>query len=163
MGSFAIPRAITDGDADIGLAFALRRTSELRQVAIARFRLGAIVQPNHPLARRKKIPLAACFDYPLILAAPDLSINQLLEPALSRLSSTPAPILTANSIDLMRELASRDIGVAFQTRIGLERQLKDGSLVHVPSTTTARCGATSGFTSARAVRCRPPWTAFCAS
>src|SRR5262249_14234587 len=66
MGSFAIPRVVADGDADIGLAFGLRRTPDLRQVAVARFKLGAVMQPDHPLARRKKLTLAACFDYPLI-------------------------------------------------------------------------------------------------
>nr|WP_284701289.1 LysR substrate-binding domain-containing protein [Rhodoplanes tepidamans] len=132
MGSFAIPDAIAAGDADVGVAFALRRAPELRQVAVSRFKLGAIVPPDHPLASRRTVSLAACLDHPIILATPELSINQLLGPALARLPRSFEPCVTASSIELMRELAERGAGIAFQTRIGLERQLADGRLVHVP-------------------------------
>jgi len=132
MGSFAIPHAIVAGDADVGLAFALRRSPDLQQVAIGRFRLGAVVRLDHPLAKRKKVSLAACLDFPLILAAPELSINQLLEPALARISRPPTPAITANSIELMCELAARGDAIAFQTRIGLDRQIESNRLVHVP-------------------------------
>jgi DNA-binding transcriptional LysR family regulator len=132
MGSFAIPHAVTQGDADIGLAFALRRSPDLQQVALGRFRLGAVVRPDHPLAKRKKVSLAACLDFPLILAAPELSINQLLEPALAHISRPPKPAVTANSIELMCELAARSDAIAFQTRVGLDRHLAGRRLVHVP-------------------------------
>ncbi|MFL9824900.1 LysR family transcriptional regulator [Rhodoplanes sp. SY1] len=132
MGSFAIPDAIAAGDADVGVAFALRRSPELRQVAVSRFKLGAIMPPGHPLAGRKTVSLAACLDHPIILATPDLSINQLLGPALARLPRSFEPSVTASSIELMRELAERGAGIAFQTRVGLERQLDEGRLVHVP-------------------------------
>lgn len=49
------PRAVAEGDADLGIASALPRRPELRQVALARVRLGAI--------------LAASFDHPMIVAA----------------------------------------------------------------------------------------------
>ncbi len=132
MGSFAIPKAIAEGTADVGLAFALPRHPELRQVALAKFRLGVMMAPDHPLAGRKTVSFPACLDYPIILATPDLSINQLLSPVISRLMRPVEPIITANSIELMRELAERGVGLAFQTRLGVERLLKDGRLVHVP-------------------------------
>jgi DNA-binding transcriptional LysR family regulator len=132
MGSFAIPKAVLDGDADIGVAFALPRHPELRQVALARFRLGAIMAPDHPLAGRSKVTLSACFDYPVIMPSGDLSIGQLLAPAMARLSRTVHPVVRSSSIELMRELAERGIGIAFQTRVGLERSIRDGRLMHIP-------------------------------
>ena len=132
MGSFAIPGAIAEGAADVGAAFALRRSRDLQQVAMSRFRLGAIVGSGHKLAARKKISLDACLEFPLILASADLSINQLLDPVMRHITHHPEPIITANSVELMREVATRAIGIAFQTRIGLERQLAEGSIVHVP-------------------------------
>ena len=53
MGSFAIPAAIISGEADVGVAFALRKSSELQQVFLSQFRLGAIVRPDHPLAKQQ--------------------------------------------------------------------------------------------------------------
>jgi DNA-binding transcriptional LysR family regulator len=132
MGSFAIPRAIAEGEADIGVAFALRRSPDLQQVSVGRFRLGAVVEPGHPLAKRKSVTFAACLDFPLIFATPDLSINQLLDPVISRSARPPTPLITSSSVELMRELAARGTGIAFQTRLGLERQIADGAVVHIP-------------------------------
>lgn len=132
MGSLAIPKAVLDGNADIGMAFALPRQAELRQVALARFRLGAIMAPDHPLAQRNKISLSACFSYPVIMPSGDLSISQLLAPAMAQLSRGVQPIIRSSSIELMREAAKRGVGIAFQTRVGLEQDIADGRLVHVP-------------------------------
>jgi len=116
----------------IGVAFALRKTSELHQVFVSQFRLGAVAKPNHPLAKKKSVTLPSCLGYPLILATPDLSITNLLEPVLSGGPSYLSPVITCGSVELMQELVIRGHGIACQTRVGLERKLDDGSLVHVP-------------------------------
>ena len=66
LGSQAIPDAVTSGQADIGLAFALPRTADLQQLGVGHFRLGAIVAPGHPLAERRDVSFATCAEYPLI-------------------------------------------------------------------------------------------------
>jgi DNA-binding transcriptional LysR family regulator len=132
LGSFDIPGAIAAGEADVGVAFALRKSSDLRQVFLSQFRLGAVVRPDHPLASKKTVKLPACLGYPLILATPDLSITSLLEAVLSEGPAYLSPVITSGSIELMQELVIRGHGVAFQTKVGLERRIGDGSLVHVP-------------------------------
>jgi DNA-binding transcriptional LysR family regulator len=132
MGSFDIPGAVASGEADVGVAFALRKSSELRQVFLSRFKLGAVVKPDHPLARQKIATLPACLGFPLILATPDLSITSLLEAVLSQGPAYLSPVITCGSIELMQELVVRGHGVAFQTKVGLDRRLADGSLVHIP-------------------------------
>ncbi len=132
MGSFDIPAAIEAGEADIGVAFALRKSADLQQVSVTQFRLGAVVRPDHPLARLKSVTLPACLGFPLILATPDLSITNLLEQVLSQGPAFLSPVITAGSVDLMQELVVRGHGVAFQTTVGLDRRLAEGSLVHVP-------------------------------
>ncbi|WP_445491582.1 LysR family transcriptional regulator [Rhodopseudomonas sp. RCAM05734] len=132
MGSFAIPSVIAEGLCDIGLAFALPRNGDLHQVALNRFRLGAVVPPDHPIAAKSTTSLAACLNSPIILATPDLSINRLLAPEISRISRALEPAVMSGSVELMRELALRGVGVAFQTRIGLTSAMASGRLVHVP-------------------------------
>jgi DNA-binding transcriptional LysR family regulator len=132
MGSFAIPSVIAEGLCDIGLAFALPRNGDLHQVALNRFRLGAVVPPDHPIAAKSRTSLAACLNSPIILATPDLSINQLLAPEIARISRVLEPAIMSGSVELMRELALRGVGVAFQTRIGLASAMASGRLVHVP-------------------------------
>jgi DNA-binding transcriptional LysR family regulator len=132
MGSFDIPAAVVGGEADVGVAFALRKSTELQQVFLAQFRLGAIVRPDHPLANNKAVTLSHCLGFPMILATPDMSINNLLEPLLSQGPTFLSPVITSGSIELMQELVSRGHGIAFQTNVGLDRRLAEKSLVFIP-------------------------------
>lgn len=132
MGSSDVLEALRRGEADIGIAIALRHPPDLRQVALKRFRLGALVAREHPLARRKTVTLAQCLAFPVIQALPELSIYHLLQPLIAQLSETPEPAIQANSIDLMRELALRGVGVAFQTQLGIGRLSREAQLVFLP-------------------------------
>jgi DNA-binding transcriptional LysR family regulator len=134
-GSASVGTAVAEGAADIGMAFSLFKVVELRQRAASKFRLGAIVHPKHPLARRRQVSLSECTAYPLILADRQLSIRALLEPHLAHLREVPMVVIEANSIELMKNLASREIGICFLSRLGLERELAQQTLVHVPLVT----------------------------
>lgn len=131
-GSFAIPSAIINGDADIGIAFSLPRNPELHQLAVGRFRLGAVVPPTHPLAERKHVRIADCADYPLVMSDAQLSIRSLLHPTIVHSGRPITPAIEANSIELMKNLAEHGLGVTFMSRIGLEKELRGGTLVHIP-------------------------------
>ncbi|MBW8338382.1 MAG: LysR family transcriptional regulator, partial [Pseudomonas sp.] len=132
LGSQAIPEAVISGQADIGLAFALPRTADLQQLGVGHFRLGAIVPPAHPLAERTEVSFATCAEYPLILAKSDLSIHHLLAPLLARTRPRHKAPLETSSVELALQMAKRGAGIAFQTRIGIEAELANGTLVHVP-------------------------------
>ncbi|WP_062763132.1 LysR family transcriptional regulator [Falsirhodobacter sp. alg1] len=132
MGSRAIPDALNDGRADVGITFSPSRTPQVRQAHVAKFKLGAIMAPTHPLAHRQTVTLSACCDYPLLWAGPNLSISALLEPHMQTLGRTVEPMLVTDSIDLTRRLAMTPPLIGFQTPIGLETMLEDGKLVHVP-------------------------------
>nr|WP_247383351.1 MULTISPECIES: LysR substrate-binding domain-containing protein [unclassified Bradyrhizobium] len=131
-GSSDVLEALSRGEADIGIAMALRHPPDLRQAALKRFRLGAVVGREHPLARRKTVTLAQCLAFPVIHALPELSIYHLLQPLIAQLPETPEPAIQVNSIDLMRELAARGVGVAFQTQLGIGRLSREGQLVFLP-------------------------------
>ena len=132
MGSFEIHDVLVRGEADIGVAFALRHSPELRQVALKRFRLGAVVAKDHPLASKGKVTVPQCMAFPFILAFPELSIHDLLQPLMAKLPETEEPAIQTNSMDLMRELAERGVAISFQTQIGIERLLEAGRLSFLP-------------------------------
>jgi len=131
-GSNAIPAALAAGDADLGLAFSLAHHPELTQVAVGRFRLGAVMPPGHPLAREAQVSLVQCTRYPLVLPGPELSIRTLIEPQLRRLRGRLEVLAEVSSLELMRNLTIRLGAISFQSRIGLEAELASGALVHVP-------------------------------
>src|SRR5271163_1833779 len=55
-----IPDALISGDAHLGLAFEVRPRPELRRLAVARYALGAVVEPSSPLALRPSIVANDC-------------------------------------------------------------------------------------------------------
>ncbi|PYY87903.1 LysR family transcriptional regulator [Pseudomonas sp. TKO26] len=131
-GSQSIPLALINSRADLGLAFALPRAPEIRQLSVGHFRLGALVSPDHPLAERGSVNFATCAEHGLILAKSELSIHHLLAPLHKRLGLLDKPPLQSNSMELARQMARHNMGVAFQTRVGVEADLGKGELVHIP-------------------------------
>ncbi|URN90452.1 MAG: LysR family transcriptional regulator [Pseudomonas protegens] len=131
-GSQSIPQALNNSRADLGLAFAVPRAAEIRQLSVGHFRLGALVSPDHPLAERGSVNFATCAEHGLILAKSELSIHHLLAPLHKRLGLLDKPPLQSNSMELARQMARHNMGVAFQTRVGVEADLQKGELLHIP-------------------------------
>jgi DNA-binding transcriptional LysR family regulator len=64
-------------------------------------------------------------------------------------------LLETSSVELAKNLAERGVGVAFQSRLGLERELREGRLVHVPLDTPSPLYSELGVY-VRAGRTLPP-------
>ncbi len=132
MGSADIADQVRAGDVDIGIGFGLPAHPELSSVGQGEFTLGAIVAAGHPLAGRRSVSFAQCAAYPLILASEDLALHALVAPLLEKHGAQARLIAQTNSIELMRQLAMRGHGVAFQTSIGLAKMRATGRLAYLP-------------------------------
>ncbi|WP_395773387.1 LysR family transcriptional regulator [Agrobacterium pusense] len=132
MGSNMIPGALESGEADVGIAFSLIRSPDMRQTYMARFKLGAIMAPTHPLGRRSSVSLSACFDYPMIWAGPNLSIARVLEPHFHKIDRRIEPAVISGSIELTRHLAMTPPMIGFEGPIGMESFIENGQLVNIP-------------------------------
>ncbi len=129
-GSIQVGERVLNGDVDIGVAFSAPPRAELRCLQAGQFKLGAIMAPDHPLAKKADVDLRECAGYPLILASPGVALHTLLEPLLAALPSPAPSLLHTDSIELMRQLAARKRGVAFHTRVGLDALFREGRLVY---------------------------------
>lgn len=154
LGSASIAAQVLNGETDIGVAFALPHHPELRCVGHAEFRLGAIMAPDHPLAAKGDVSFAECAVHPLILTPPDFAIHTLLAPLMDKMNPPARPVVHSGSIELMRQLAMRGLGIAFQTRIGLAPACAAGHLAFV-SLRDAGLSARLGIY-VRAARALPP-------
>ena len=132
MGTHFIPKAIADGDCDVGIAFSITGTPEIEQLAYGQFHIGAIVNPDHSLAKRRQIDLLDALQFPWILGNENLSIRPLLEPTLRKLGQSAPTIIETDSLELMKQLALRSLGIAFQSVFGFEDEINNGNLVHIP-------------------------------
>ncbi|HQT66155.1 MAG: LysR family transcriptional regulator [Rhodospirillales bacterium 20-60-12] len=134
-GSNSIPESLIKGEADLGIAFSLPRHRDLQQLAVGRFRLGAVMRPDHPLATEatdQQISFTACTRHRLILPSTDLSIHTLLDPQLRRFEGRMDIAAEANSVELMKNLTLALNAVSFQSRIGLEVEQAAQQLIHLP-------------------------------
>ncbi|MDM0046172.1 LysR family transcriptional regulator [Variovorax dokdonensis] len=154
-GSEQTGRAVESGDADIAIGFSLERREGLRQCAVGRFGLGAVVRADHALAAEKQVTFAECARYPLILASAQLSIHAVMKPLLSHHKRALTVLLETASIELAKRMVGRGVGIAFQTRLGLEPDIASGQLVHVPLKAQVRLATELGVY-VRAGRTLPP-------
>ncbi|MCS6767021.1 MAG: LysR family transcriptional regulator [Candidatus Protistobacter heckmanni] len=131
-GSTAVADAIIQGDYDVGIGFSIRRTDGLRQVAVSNFEIGAVLRADHPLAEKKEVSFKDCARYPLIISNHELSIRAALQPLIDAGSAAPPILIETGSIQLMKNLALRGVGVAFHTRVGMEAEVKEGTMRFIP-------------------------------
>jgi len=123
-------RLVAIGDVDIALAFVRQRSEALRQFAVGCFSLGAVVPAGHPLAARGQVGFAECARYPLVLPNRELSFHPEIAAMVARYKRANV-VLETGSLELMKGLALRDLGVAFLNRFSIESELDRGLLRHI--------------------------------
>lgn len=129
-GSEAVTQLVREHQAELGFTFNPSSLDGLEALASRDLDLGAIMAPDHPLAGAKKLSLAECAIHPLAWPSPGLSLRSILDSVPSARKIRPA--FECNSLRLMASLASRGSCIAFQTVIGIERELAERRLVFVP-------------------------------
>ncbi|MGV3634599.1 MAG: LysR family transcriptional regulator [Pseudorhodoplanes sp.] len=129
--SIETARLVANGDSDLGLAFVRQKSPTIRQCAVGTFALGAVMPAGHPLASKTEVSFAECARFPLVMPSTELSFHSDLV-ALAARQKRIDVVLETGSLDLMRGLALRGLGIAFLNRFGVERELADGTLRHIP-------------------------------
>jgi DNA-binding transcriptional LysR family regulator len=126
-----IQTAVANGEADLGIGFDFTKDGNLKVLARTVGKLGAVMAPNHPLAKRSNIRLSDCVDYPLVVADNTSAIRPYLDAAFTRVTLDLQPTLETNSIEIMRHAAIMDNGITFLTPFDIEFERRAGRLVYV--------------------------------
>lgn len=123
---------LRSNSADVGLMFNPPPRSGVKMEVSAPLRIGAIMSPCHPLAKRKSVRLVECKSYPLIL--PDITHpnRRWLNAILNYPNRAVDPLASSNSFQLMRALTKYGLGIAFQTVVGIEDEIRNKELIYVP-------------------------------
>lgn len=122
------------GRADIALSFVDQRLRDIDVVAQQNAPLGAVVTPSHPLAKRRRVSVQDCADFPAILVHDRMPLTPTLEAEFARRRTVIRPRFISNSLDFMRRMLLAGAGVGFFTRLGFTHEIAKGLLVHVPLT-----------------------------
>ncbi|HEX7790235.1 MAG TPA: LysR family transcriptional regulator [Afipia sp.] len=133
MGSRQAFDSVAEGGFDLALAFDDNRTRKVAgRIASANLQLGAVLRPDHPLARKREARMQDFANERVLLSDSSLTLSQSIEKSIRKVFSDDGPRLRTNAIGLMTAMSIRGAGVAFQTRVGIEAELDRGDLVFVP-------------------------------
>src|SRR6202045_3785917 len=127
-----IQSAVATGEADLGIGFDFTKDSNLKVLSRAVGKLGAVMAPSHPLAKRGSIRLSDCMDYLLVVADSSTAIRPYLDAAFTPVSLDPQPIIETNAIEIMRHAAILENGITFLTPFDIEFERRAGRLVYIP-------------------------------
>jgi DNA-binding transcriptional LysR family regulator len=128
----AVLRNVSEGDADLALAYDVPDTAGLRSLFSSEWPIGAVVPPGHPLTEHATTVLAECVGYPLVLPAPALSLRPILDGAFGRSGIQVQAVVETSSTALMRRLVAAGEGITFLNRLDIGEEHRDGTLVFVP-------------------------------
>ncbi|WP_316862423.1 LysR family transcriptional regulator [uncultured Cohaesibacter sp.] len=127
-----IARQVLDSDADIGFSFDPPDEDLLAVNYSHDFEIGAVVIKDHPLAQKSTCSFEDCLDYPIILPSRGLSLRSVIDRLLAKIEMEPSVFAEVSTLQMMRRLAARDLGICFQTRIGLHDSLDHAELCFLP-------------------------------
>jgi DNA-binding transcriptional LysR family regulator len=108
-----LQRLLEAGELDLALTRPLRATPALRQKTIAEQEQLLALPADHPLARKKQVPLAALHGMPLLLISPEFNPNygQRLLGLCAQAGVQPAVNYAADDLFTLIWLASAGLGV----------------------------------------------------
>jgi DNA-binding transcriptional LysR family regulator len=81
--------------------------------------IAAVMSADHPLASRPDLRLRDCLAHPHVVPARDYGVRHLLDFATRGRSRRLAPVIEADSFEMMREYVLHEQVVSFQIPIGL--------------------------------------------
>ncbi|MDB5397945.1 MAG: LysR family transcriptional regulator [Rhodospirillales bacterium] len=136
-GSREVVSAVLSEETDIGYAFNPPADRGFQIVAETIETLHAIMARNHPLAGNIALRLTDCSGYPLLLGDISLGGRHLLDAAAEQASMPLSPVVTGNSIEVMKTIAADGQGICFQ--IGI-RPEDEPHLMAIPLTDKALRG-----------------------
>ncbi|WP_321504004.1 LysR family transcriptional regulator [Breoghania sp.] len=128
-GSDEVSSIVSQGSVDIGFTYEPPEMDRL-QISFRRdMPIGCIMHPDHQLSKRESLTLGDCLAYPVALPRSGLSLRARLDATMRGCDYPQGSHVESNSLSFMKALARSGEYVAFQTRLGVEQELAEGTLV----------------------------------
>ena len=133
------------GRPDIAVLFIDRRYRGYQVAARIRMRLGAIMRPDHPLAKRQELTLTECAAYPVVMLNDPWILNATAEAEFTHSGAQFKALVVTNSLTMTKESLHAGLGIGFFTPTGFVDELSAGELVHVPLAEADLAGSEIGL------------------
>jgi len=128
-GSSEVLRQVEQDQAHIGLLFHPPSHPKIRMQVAQRHPLCVIVSPQHPLlALHRAVSFEEAIDFPYVLQEGHFGVRQLLAIAEFQQQVRLSPVVTTNSIAVMKNFVRSGMGVTFLPAFVVAREVEDGQL-----------------------------------
>jgi DNA-binding transcriptional LysR family regulator len=127
-----VAQAVAEEEVDLGVAFDLPPAPRLVTVYERASPCGAVVRPDHPLARRRRVQLQELLAYPLFLPRAGVSVRETLESLAGRLGLWLDPVIESDSFDLLARFVRSAEGIGILNRVDVRVGVAAGDLVFLP-------------------------------
>lgn len=126
-----IVRQVLDDEAHLGLVFQTPHDIKIHVRSVIAQPLMAIVAAGHPLAGQTSVSLSDLARYPLCLSPRHFGLRQILAGAELRHNTYLEPVITTNSIHMMRETVRRGAAVTILPQLSVWSELESGELASI--------------------------------
>ncbi|MFC3703464.1 LysR family transcriptional regulator [Devosia honganensis] len=132
VSSAEVIERLLDERVDIGIGFFGRPPRQIEIAVRREVRIGAVMVPDHPLAATQALTMEQCLDHPLAVVKPEISIREVIDPFLRGSAPFLPPLVEADSIRMLVELALGGHYAAIMTPIGAQNEIEAGRLIFRP-------------------------------
>jgi DNA-binding transcriptional LysR family regulator len=119
-------------EADVVVAFDVRLPVRAEVAHTVESPLGVICTPDHRLAQRRQVTLADCAAWPLVAPGREWLDSSGLANLFQGPEGPGRIVARAERPGILKALVRAGLGVAFLTRLGVERDIAEGKLAWVP-------------------------------
>ncbi len=127
-----IIEALIRNETDIGIIFGGKPRPEIEIIAEHAEPVMCLVAKSHPFARRRSITLAELCGEKLALPVTSFGLRQAFDAAVRRARLKPDIVLTANTLELIKNFATSGAAVTIAPALAATREMAQGRLKAVP-------------------------------
>ncbi|HEY2977111.1 MAG TPA: LysR substrate-binding domain-containing protein, partial [Burkholderiaceae bacterium] len=127
-----IVRHVREGSTDLGVLWDVANTSGLHTVPYRSDHLCVVVNPSHPLAKRKRVRFEETLDYAAIGVAPGGTMETLLRRQAAMLGRALAYRIQVASLNAACRIVAARLGLAVLPREAVGPDVQAAGLVQLP-------------------------------
>ena len=101
---------------EVAMCYDPPRHQDLVYVAEIERAVHAMMPADHPLAKRERLRLSDCADYPMVMPSQKIQLRTVYEQAFGRAGVKPRIVLETSSYEMMRSMARAGLGVALTSK-----------------------------------------------
>ena len=132
-GTNEVIRQVEEDEAHIGLLFHPTSHPRIRSQAVSCQPICAIVAPDHPITQLEQpIKLEQLLAFPVALQEDHFGVRQLLAMAEFQEKIRFKPILTTDSIAVLKQFVRSEMGFTFMPAFVVSKEIEDKQLMAIP-------------------------------